>query len=148
MSSANQGDSNGNGMDPKIMTGAAVVGGVAATLIAGPVIGVIAAGGAAYAATRSDKVGEAAKATGGAAVAVGGKVVDINKEHKVTDKIGDGLKKAGSALQSFDSKHDVSGKTAGAITAAGNWITKTLQSKEQNAPPPPPPNGHQGVYRR
>ena len=63
----------------------------------------------AYAATRSDKVGEAAKATGGAAVAVGGKVVDINKEHKVTDKIGDGLKKAGSALQSFDSKHDVSG---------------------------------------
>ena len=94
MSSANQGGSDGNGVDPKIMTGAAVVGGVAATLIAGPVIGVIAAGGAAYAATRSDKVGEAAKATGGAAVAVGGKVVDINKEHKVTDKIGDGLKKS------------------------------------------------------
>ena len=66
----------------------------------------------------------------------------------LNNKIGDGLKKAGSALQSFDSKHDVSGKTAGAITAAGNWITKTLQSKEQNAPPPPPPNGHQGVYRR
>ena len=49
------------------------------------------------------KLAEAAKATSGAAVAVGGKVVDINKEHKVTDKIGDGLKKAGSALQSFDS---------------------------------------------
>ena len=67
-----QGDGNRN---TKVMTGAAVVGGVAATLVAGPVIGVVAAGGAAYAATRSDKVGDVAKSTGEAALAVGGKAV-------------------------------------------------------------------------
>ena len=69
-----------------VVAGAAVVGGTAGVVLAGPVIGLAAAGGAAYAATRSDGVGDAAKATGTAALAVGDKAREFNAEHDVTNK--------------------------------------------------------------
>ena len=65
----------GGNQNTSVIAGAAVVGGVAATLLVGPVVGVAAAVGAGYAATRTDKVGDVAKSTGEAAVAVGGKAV-------------------------------------------------------------------------
>ena len=73
--------------------------------------------------------------------------MELNKEHHITDKIGHNLQKVGSAVQSWDAKHDVSGKVSSGITAAMNGITRALQPKEGNPPPPPPP-GHEGVYRR
>lgn len=70
---------------------------------------------------------------------------EINKEHKITQKVGDGLKSAGSALQQFDAKHDVTGKLAAGWTSAMSGISKALQPKAGNPPPPPPP-GHSGAY--
>ena len=143
----------------KVMAGAAVVAGVAVGVAAGPMLGVAAAGGAAYAATRNDKIGDAAKSTGKAAVAIGSKAVDINREHHITDRIGSAAKKSVAAVQAFDRRHDASGKIAGGITKVANGITKALQPKAAAAaaqtqqpqlvvppPPPPPPIGHQGVY--
>ena len=144
MSSAPSGQGN-SGQDGRIIAGAAVVGGVAATLLVGPVVGIVAAGGAAYAATRSDKVGEVAKSTGQAAVAVGGKAAALDKEHGITNKIGDGLKTGVKAAQGFDQKHDVSGKVAGGISWAMKGITSAMGSgSDRSGAQPPPAAGHQG----
>ena len=150
--SAPSGQGN-SGPDSKIIAGAAVVGGVAATLLVGPVVGIVAAGGAAYAATRSDKVGEVAKSTGQAAVAVTGKAVDLNKEHGITDKIGDGLKNTATAVQGFDQKHDVSGKVAGGISWAMKGITSAMGGADSSrsgvaAPPAHQSYGTSGQARR
>ena len=51
---------------------------------------------------------------------------EINHEHKITDKIGAGLKQVGDAAQQFDKQHDVSGKVASGFTSAMNGITKAL----------------------
>ena len=55
--------------------------------------------------------------------------MEINNEHKITDKIGDGLKKAGSAASEFDSKHDISGKVSKGFSGAMNSITRALEKK-------------------
>ncbi|KAL3926806.1 MAG: hypothetical protein SGPRY_003130, partial [Prymnesium sp.] len=104
----------------KIMGGAAVAGGVAACLVTGSaLLGVAAAGASAYAATRNDKVGEAAKATGQAANTVGSKVSEFNKEHKISERVVQGVQKGYKEVKAFDAKYDVSGKTAaGLLTGA------------------------------
>ena len=68
------------------MVGAAVVGGVAGFALMGPLAAVVGVGGAAYAATRSDGVGDAARATGKAAVAVGDKATELDREHDISGK--------------------------------------------------------------
>ena len=70
----------------KVVAGAAVAGGVAGMVLMGPLTAVVAAGGAAYAATRKDGVGEVAQATGKAAVAVGDKAAEIDREHDLSGK--------------------------------------------------------------
>lgn len=85
----------------KVMTGAAVVAGATVGVVAGStLLGVAAAGGAAYATMRSDKIGDAAKATGKAAVAVGGKAAEVNRQHHITERIGNATKKTFSAAKS------------------------------------------------
>ena len=115
----------------KVMVGAAVVGGVAGAVLAGPLVGVVAAGGAAYAATRSDKAGEAAKATGTAALAVGDKISQLDREHQVRAKVGDAAQSAMASMQELNQKHDVTGKVAGGISWAMNGITSALSSKSK-----------------
>jgi len=143
----------------KVLAGAAVVGGVAVGTVAGSVtLGVVGAGAAAYAATRTDKVGDAARATGKAAIAVGTKADELNKEHKVTEKIGSAAKSTFNTMKSLDQKHGFTTKAAQGVTAAMNGITKKLEKSEGTPalpveaaaqpppPPPPPPEGHVGVY--
>ena len=70
------------------MAGAAAVGGVAAAaLVGGVVLPVAAAGAAGYAATRSDGIGDAARATGNAAVSTAAKAKEYEQEHQVGAKI-------------------------------------------------------------
>lgn len=156
-----RGDTSGSGSvagGAKVMAGAAVVGGVAVGAAAGSVaLGVVGAGAAAYAATRNDQIGDAARATGQAAVAAGKKADEINKEHKITDKIGAAAKTTYSKAKELDEKHGITTKAAAGVTAAMNGITRKLSqsgSGQSGAapttalppPPPPPPEGHVGVY--
>jgi len=152
----------------KVLAGAAVVGGMAVGAVAGSLtLGVVGAGAAAYAATRKDKIGDAARATGQAAVAVGGKADAINREHKITEKISNAAKSSFTAAKSFDQKHGISTKAAEGVTATMNGLAKkvngdgTPSSVAATAapavpvvagtvvppPPPPPPEGHVGVFR-
>ena len=158
----------------KVIAGAALVGGVAVGAVAGSLaIGVVAAAGAAYISTRSDKAGDAARATGQAAVAVAGKAEQLNREHHITDKIVSAAKtgyvkadqlnrehhitdkivsaaKTGyHAVKELDQKHGISSKTADALIAAANGITKKIDKSGGSAPeaasmPPPPPPPPEG----
>jgi hypothetical protein len=135
------------GPDGKVVAGAATVGLVAGAVLSGPIVALAAAGGAAYAATRQDKVGEVAKSTGQAAVAVGSKASDLDKQHNITGKVAEGARTTFNAAKDFDQKHDVSGKIGSGITSLMNGITSALQPKGSGAPPPPPPPpDHRGVF--
>jgi hypothetical protein len=69
------------------------------------------AGGAAYAATRKDEVGTAARATGSASLTVGEKVYQAGKC-------------ASKEASKFDSKYDISGTMARGLTS----VAKGLES--------------------
>lgn len=137
VSGANAARSAGGGdlaSGAKVMAGAAAVGGLTVGMVAGStILGVAAAGGAAYAATRKDGVGDAAKATGKAAVMVAGKAQEFNKEHHVTEKAAAAAKKGFAIASDFDKKHDVTGKAAKGITGMMNGITKALEKKDPAA---------------
>lgn len=67
--------------------------GITGTLVLGPVVGVIAAGGAVYATTRNDDIGAASRAVGSAAMSAFNYTSALCTKHKVYDK----LKSAGEA---------------------------------------------------
>lgn len=118
----------------KIIGGAALVGGVAAGVLTGSLLlGVAAAGATAYAATRNDKVGDAAKATGKAANAVGAKAAEVNKEHRLTERAVEGLKSGYRGVKQLNAKYDISGKTVTGIKTGMDTISNSLSSKPQAA---------------
>ena len=51
---------------------------------------------------------------------------ELDKEHKIVQKVGDGIKTVGAKAQDLDKKHDISGKVATGITGMMNGITKAL----------------------
>ena len=110
---------------------------MAATMVAGPLIGIAAAGGAAYAATRSDKVGDAAMATGNAAIAVGTKAQQLDREHHITQRAADATKGVMNAAASLNQRHDLTGKASDAVTWFANGISKAVGSGTKTPPPPP-----------
>jgi len=121
-----KGDESANS---KVIAGAAVAGGVAGLVLLGPLTAVVAAGGAAYAATRKDDVGAAAQATGKATVAVGDKAVEFDKQHDISGKAKKAAADAARAASEFNEKHDVGGKVAHAWTSSMNWITEKAGKK-------------------
>ena len=68
------------------MAGAAAVGSVAGLLVAGPIGLVVAGGAAAYAATTSSTIGEAARSTGEVAVQGVEGVKTFDKDHEISQK--------------------------------------------------------------
>uniref|UniRef100_A0A7S0F6L6 Uncharacterized protein n=1 Tax=Craspedostauros australis TaxID=1486917 RepID=A0A7S0F6L6_9STRA len=75
------------------MAGAAVAGGVAGLLVAGPALAVVAAGGAALAVTSKSKTGDVARAGGDAVAATGDRLKKIDQKHHIVEKTGKGLTK-------------------------------------------------------
>lgn len=71
-----------------VLGAVAAIGGVAGVLLTrGPIGGLACAAGAAYAATRSDKVGDAARAVGQAGVTGADKAVALNEKYQFTGKV-------------------------------------------------------------
>jgi hypothetical protein len=77
------------------------------------------AGGAAYAATRKDGVGDAARATGQASVTVG------NAAYKAGKHVS-------SKASEIDGKYNFSGKAAKAISSAAKSVEKAFTPKDGN----------------
>jgi hypothetical protein len=134
----------------KAALGAAAVGAVIGTLLIGPITGVVVAGAALYASTRSDKIGDATRSTGSAAVSVYGKTVEaaekyhvrekvgaateatmkkaheINEQYKVTEHIQSATKEIARGAQELDQKYDITGKTASFLQAGAKATASAL----------------------
>jgi hypothetical protein len=87
--------------------GAAVAGGIAGFLLLGPLVGALAAGGAAAIATSRGKAGEVVRAS------------------------GDAVADAGSRLQKFDQKHSVTQKTSQGFVKSCRWMSKQFQNPQR-----------------
>lgn len=138
--------------------GAATVGAVIGTLLIGPITGIVVAGAALYASTRSDNIGDATRATGSAAVSLYGKTVDaaeryhvrekvtaateatmkkaneINEQYKVTEHIQSATKEIVKGAQELDQKYDISGKTASLLQAGAKAAVSTFSKLTDTHP--------------
>lgn len=98
--------------------GAAVAAGIAGTLLVGPVIGLVAAGGAAVVATKKGTAGNVARASGDVVANAGERIRKFDQNHHVTKKVGKGFVKGAkfvsSKLKVKDSKE---GQAANNLTA-------------------------------
>ena len=92
-SNSTNNSNNSNLHTKRELAGAAIAGGVAGLLLVGPVVGVVAAGGAALAVTNKGQTGKAARAGGEAVASLGDRIKKIDKKHKVVHKTGKGIEK-------------------------------------------------------
>ena len=100
------------------VAGAAAVGAVAGAVVLGPMTAVVAAGGAAYATTRKDTVGDVARQTGQAAASTASAAKKFNDEHNITGKLYDATAAAANKAKEVNTKYNITGKlTAGATSA-------------------------------
>jgi len=118
------------GSAAQAIAGAAAVGGVAATVATSSMLlGAAGAGAAVYAATRSDGLGEATRATGQGAAAGFAKVRQYNQEHKVTERASAAAVSTWQQAQQFNEEHKITERTSAA--AASAW-QQTKQFNEDH----------------
>jgi hypothetical protein len=95
--------------------GAAVAGGLVGLVFGGPIIAVVAAGGAVLAVTTKGQAGNVARAS------------------------GDVMASAGDRLRKVDRKHHVVEKTSKGVVKGCNWVSRRLKPKNASTPPSPSP---------
>eukprot|EP00287_Rhodomonas_sp_CCMP768_P016020 CAMPEP_0196757736 /NCGR_PEP_ID=MMETSP1091-20130531/103817_1 /TAXON_ID=302021 /ORGANISM="Rhodomonas sp., Strain CCMP768" /LENGTH=245 /DNA_ID=CAMNT_0042106521 /DNA_START=36 /DNA_END=775 /DNA_ORIENTATION=+ len=144
---ANQAKEQAGGV--KVMGGAAAAAGGVGLLVAGPVAGLALAGGAMYATTRSDGLGDSARACGQGVVGTAQQAKAFNEEHQVTQKVGAIAKGAYNKAKELDDKHKIVDNTkAGAqatwdkavevnqkyqvTTKLGNGLVKGLKKDDKH----------------
>jgi len=118
----------------KALAACAALGAAGGFIVLGGVLGTslsIAGGaaGAAYLATRQDKVGDAARSAGGVAIAGVEKARQLNEEHKVTEKITEAGSKAVNVAKNFDEKHQISSKVSQGV---GKVLSKAQEIEEKH----------------
>ena len=113
---ASQHNDNENPHTSRQLKGAAVAGGVAGLVLVGPVVGVAAAAGAAYAVT--------AKGEGG----------------NIARNVGDAVADAGVRLKRFNRKHHVVEKTTTQVSKATGWAAQRLKPRQSSSPAANPPS--------
>uniref|UniRef100_A0A7S3XJN7 Uncharacterized protein n=1 Tax=Oxyrrhis marina TaxID=2969 RepID=A0A7S3XJN7_OXYMA len=104
--------------DMRSVGGAAAVGGIAGLILMGPITGVALAGGAAYAATRRDSFGNAARGAGNAAAVGFDKAKEVSSKYGVTDKISSGVQSGVAKAKELDQKHKVSEQVQKGVSTA------------------------------
>ena len=109
--------------------GAAVVGGVAGAVLAGPLVGIAAAAGGAYAATTRGAAGEFTRSTGQAASNLGQDVREFNGDHQITQQAWSGVQQGVQSVQQFEEQHKWGENTT---RAAGNVWTSAREFEQKN----------------
>lgn len=120
----------------KQMAAAAAVGAVGGAVVLGStlgsfvVLGAMAGGaGAAFAATRSDKVGDVARGVGAMAISGVDKARAIDSEHNISGKVVDAGSKAVSAASAVDEKYGITDKMAKGVRAG---VSKAQEIEEKH----------------
>ncbi|KAL3945482.1 MAG: hypothetical protein SGBAC_000453 [Bacillariaceae sp.] len=90
--------------------GAAVVGGVAGTLIGGPLVGAAAAAAAAAATTAPGKGGDIARSSGEGMAKMGDKAKALDEKHHIQDKAKAQAQKGVEKAKEVDEKHNITDK--------------------------------------
>lgn len=120
-SSANAAVNSAGGV--KTMAAVAAMGAVGGAIVLGGTIGLTTIGavggaaGAAYAATRQDAVGNAARSAGGAALSGVAKAQELNEQHQITAKMADAGGKAVAKARAINEQHQITGKISSAASA-------------------------------
>ena len=109
--------------------GAAVVGGVAGAVLAGPLVGIAAAAGGAYAATTRGTAGDLTKSTGQAASNLGQDVKEFNDDHQIAQHAWSGLQQGVQSVQQFEQQHKWGENTT---RAAGNVWSSARELEQKN----------------
>lgn len=104
--------------------GAGLLFGLSGLFLGGPFFGLLAGGGATYAATNNDgPVGDAARASGDFAVETGSKVgeaaVEANEKYGVVLKIKDALASGCTKVRQYDEEHNVTEKLKESVWNGG-----------------------------
>lgn len=87
---------------------AAIAGCLAGLLLGGPILGLVAAGGAAAVATSRSQAGEVARST------------------------GDAMADAGDRLKRFDEKHQIVDKTRASVKKGCQWASQKVQDRHSS----------------
>jgi hypothetical protein len=129
LSTNNNGNTSGTGRQ---LAGAAVAGGIAGLLLAGPLVAAVAATGAVLAATSQGKAGAVARATGETMAGAGDTLRKINQEHRVVEKTGKGVAK-GCKWVGKQLNNSGAGKLIklGVETAAETAVIETIASQNE-----------------
>mmetsp|Transcript_85630 Transcript_85630/g.239174 ORF Transcript_85630/g.239174 Transcript_85630/m.239174 type:complete len:283 (-) Transcript_85630:109-957(-) len=118
-------DGVAKGAGVKTLAACAAIGAAGGFLVLGSIplvpasaAAVAGAAGVGYCATRSDRIGGAARGMGGVVVAGAEKVVEINKEHRISEKVVGASKKAVDRARDVDTKFGISTKVVAGVTGA------------------------------
>lgn len=147
----------------KKLAAVAAVGAVGGAVVLGGALGLTTVGivggaaGAAYCATRQDKVGDLARKTGDVALKGVDRVQELNREHQITakiaeagrstvtkakevnasygitDKIAAGASKATAKAREIEEKHKVTDKVASGISKGLDGVSKLLGGSKSSA---------------
>jgi len=110
--------------------GAAALGGAAGLILLGPLGAVAAAGAAAYAATRSDEVGDVARSAGRQAVDCVSAAKNFDAQHDISGRAAAAARAGVSKAKELEAKYDISAKAkAGAESALKS--ARELEAKHQ-----------------
>lgn len=126
-------DSSASNAKPsdKLLGAAAIAGGVAGLVIAGPIVGVVGAVGAAALATQNNKAGEVARASGDAVIATGERAKQIDKKHDVVNKTKKAAENLVQKTKDFEQKHHLGAKAGKSMTKGLEFVTKKLKPKDK-----------------
>lgn len=98
---------------------AGIAGGVVATLVGGPVLGLVAGGAAAYYSQRDGAAGDITRAMGEVAETTGNKARELNEKHNLVDKSRVAADSAWKKVKAINKKHHVADRSQAA--AKGAW---------------------------
>lgn len=108
----------------KTMGAAATIGGLGGLLLLGPLGLLAGAAGAAYATTREDQVGTAARDVARSGVSVLDKVVDVDRQNDISGRAKEIGATAFSKASEFNQKYEVTDKLKRASTSAVNTVSE------------------------
>ena len=109
---------------------AGIAGGVVGTLIAGPVVGLVAGGAAAYYSQRDGAAGDITRAMGEVAQTTGAKAKELNEKHNLIDKSKEAADAAWKKVKEINQKHHVADRSK--VAAASVWESLKELEKQHN----------------
>ncbi len=121
--------SGGSDISDKVIGAAAIAGGVAGLVVAGPLVGLAGAAGAGILATQKGTAGEVARASGDVVIAAGDRAKKMDKKHHIVDKTKKATKDLVEKGKQLDEKHHIKDKTK---KAAGNLVKRTKEFEQKH----------------